>query len=105
MSIAIEEIRKSLHEKDMMKPSYVKGYNSAKNDENPFVFPEELDTARMRIGSIPRPLTQEEKDELRRLNLIADQNDWHCWGMGHFRRWLEVYYSKSTKEYINSKPV
>jgi len=39
MSEEILAVKKTLHEKDLQYPAYVLGYNSKREDKNPFKFP------------------------------------------------------------------
>jgi len=78
-----------IHERNMVYPAYVLGYNANRGDKNPFIFPKELNM-RVIIASQPEILTQEQKLELKAIVEELDNSDWSKWTSGFYAKWNDV---------------
>lgn len=83
--LTLKKINKMFHKLDMLDPIYHDGFKS-KSDTNPYEFPQELSDLRLRISVLPRPLTEEEKQTLKNMNLEFEKTEWARWSKGKGNR-------------------
>jgi hypothetical protein len=78
--------------KDMIKPehvflmehsrSYREGFDAIEH-KNPYEFPYELSTERLKI-SMKNPFTEDDGRMLKRINSMFDKCDWELWTKGYW---------------------
>lgn len=83
----IAEMYRKMHEESMLDDVYRAGYESDKEDENPYEFDKVVGVERMRIAVVPGPLTEEQKARLSELNELFEKDPWNRWSRGHHARW------------------
>jgi hypothetical protein len=94
---SLEQVEQELHMRDMLDPVYREGFSSNTRDECPYVFPQEVCARRAQIACIARPLTEEERIELAKLNEEFDKTEWQRWVSGYYHQ-VRMLEKKSKKK-------
>jgi hypothetical protein len=79
------EFFRAYHVKCMADSVYKEGFES-KSPDNPYVFPEVLNNDLLLISMKAGLLTEQEKEDLRKLNDEFGATEWSRWSKGHYRK-------------------
>lgn len=86
MSKLIYKLMLSSGAKKMKNLYFQEGFFSKVDSECPYVFPLEVNLKQIKISSVRRALTEEEKEELRSLREVMDATPWSQWTHGNYIR-------------------
>lgn len=85
----LQTIRERMHAERMQDPIYREGYE-AEHRINPYAFDEELSRKQMEISTIDRPLTQNEREQLRAIGEQMNALPWSRWQHGNHSRHVSL---------------